>query len=47
VPMRKILRREEMEVAFQKIMIEMLDGKLTPEQAYERIKAEIDKIKRS
>ncbi len=46
VPMRKILRREEMEVAFQKIMIEMLDGKLTPEQAYERIKAEIDKIKR-
>jgi ABC-type glycerol-3-phosphate transport system substrate-binding protein len=45
VPMRKILRREEMEVAFQKIMIEMLDGKLTPEQAYERIKAEIDKIK--
>jgi len=47
VPMRKILRREEMEVAFQKIMIEMLDGKLTPEQAYERIKTEIDKIKRS
>jgi multiple sugar transport system substrate-binding protein len=46
VPMRKILRREEMEVAFQKIMIEMLDGKLTPEQAYERIKVEIDKIKR-
>ena len=46
VPMRKILRREEMEVAFQKIMIEMLDGKLTPEQAYERIKAEIDRIKR-
>jgi len=46
VPMRKILRREEMEVAFQKIMIEMLDGKLTPEQAYDRIKAEIDKIKR-
>jgi multiple sugar transport system substrate-binding protein len=46
VPMRKIFRREEMEVAFQKIMIEMLDGKLTPEQAYERIKAEIDKIKR-
>lgn len=46
VPMRKILRREEMEVAFQKIMIEMLDGKMTPEQAYERIKAEIDKIKR-
>ena len=46
VPMRKILRREEMEVAFQKIMIEMLDGKLTPEQAYERIKTEIDKIKR-
>jgi hypothetical protein len=24
----------------------MLDGKLTPEQAYERIKAEIEKIKR-
>lgn len=46
VPMRKIVRREEMEVAFQKIMIEMLDGKLTPEQAYERIKAEIDRIKR-
>jgi ABC-type glycerol-3-phosphate transport system substrate-binding protein len=46
VPMRKILRREEMEVAFQKVMIEMLDGKLTPEQAYDRIKAEIDKIKR-
>lgn len=46
VPMRKIFRREEMEVAFQKIMIEMLDGKLTSEQAYERIKAEIDKIKR-
>lgn len=46
VPMRKILRREEMEVAFQKVMIEMLDGKLTPEQAYERIKAEIDRIKR-
>jgi multiple sugar transport system substrate-binding protein len=46
VPMRKILRREEMEVAFQKIMIEMLDGKLTPEQAYDRIKVEIDKIKR-
>jgi ABC-type glycerol-3-phosphate transport system substrate-binding protein len=46
VPMRKILRREEMEVAFQKIMIEMLDGKLTPEQAYDRIKAEIDRIKR-
>jgi hypothetical protein len=35
-----------MEVAFQKVMIEMLDGKLTPEQAYDRIKAEIDKIKR-
>ena len=47
VPMAKIFRREEMEVAFQKVMIEMLDGKLTPEQAYERIKAEIDKIKRS
>jgi multiple sugar transport system substrate-binding protein len=47
VPMRKILRREEMEVAFQKAMIEMLDGKLTPEQAYDRIKADIDKIKRS
>ncbi|HSB72640.1 MAG TPA: sugar ABC transporter substrate-binding protein [Candidatus Methylomirabilis sp.] len=46
VPMRKILRREEMEVAFQKVMIEMLDGKLTPEQAYDRIKAEIDRIKR-
>jgi ABC-type glycerol-3-phosphate transport system substrate-binding protein len=46
VPMRKILRREEMEVAFQKVMIEMLDGKLTAEQAYDRIKAEIDKIKR-
>jgi len=46
VPMRKIVRREEMEVAFQKIMIEMLDGKLTPEQAYDRIKAEIDRIKR-
>lgn len=46
VPMRKILRREEMEVAFQKVMIEMLDGKLTPEQAYDRIKSEIDKIKR-
>jgi len=46
VPMRKILRREEMEAIFQKTMIEMLDGKLTPEQAYDRIKAEIDKIKR-
>lgn len=46
VPMRKIVRREEMEVVFQKIMIEMLDGKLTPEQAYDQIKVEIDKIKR-
>ena len=44
--MNKIVRREEMEVMFQKFMIEMLDGKLTPEQAYEKIKVEIEKIKR-
>lgn len=44
--MKRILRREEMEVVFQKIMIEMLDGKLTPEQAYDRIKAGIERIKR-
>jgi ABC-type glycerol-3-phosphate transport system substrate-binding protein len=45
-PMRKIVRREEMEVVFQKFMIEMLDGKLTPEQAYDKIKPEIEKIKK-
>jgi ABC-type glycerol-3-phosphate transport system substrate-binding protein len=44
--MNKIVSREEMEVVFQKFMIEMLDGKLTPEQAYEKIKVEIEKIKR-
>jgi len=44
-PMGKINRREEIEVVFQQVMIRLLDGELTPEAAYDRIKAEIDRIK--
>jgi len=44
--MPRIIGQAEMEVVFQKNMVQLLQGKLTPEQAYENIKRDIAQIKK-
>ena len=46
VPQAKILHQSEMEVAFQAQIVQMLQGKLTPEQTYSAIRQEIQRIGR-
>ncbi|HYG60079.1 MAG TPA: sugar ABC transporter substrate-binding protein [Symbiobacteriaceae bacterium] len=42
----RIVGQAEMEVAFQSHMVQMLQGKLTPEQAYENIRRDISQLKK-
>jgi len=44
-PMVKIPKQVQLEVAFQKPFIDMITGKINPQQAYDMIKQEFDKIK--
>lgn len=44
-PMPSIIGQSQMEKVIQEVLIDMIDGKITPEDAYEVIKSGIEKIK--